>query len=143
MEKNNILPFFFKIKQFVYYYLIKMENIIKIILLFFIIGIFFQYTRKSFKMNFLNNFPYFIKIHYINNLLVKDNDDLLLNIEKTKIENILILIEIIPFLKNNLFINLQNDKALFLFFKKVFERENIDDYNIKINRNDNISLYYK
>ena len=94
-----------------------MENKNKIIFIFFIIGILIQYIKKSLKMNYLNNYPYFINIHYINNIHIKDNDDLLLNIEKTKIENILILIEIIPFLKNNLIINLQNNKILSLFLK--------------------------
>ena len=87
-------------------------------------------------MDSLNNYPYFISFHFINNIFIKDNDDLLLDLEKTKIENILILIEIIPFLKKNLFLNLQNKKKLYPFFNKIFNRKNIDDYNIIINKTD-------
>ena len=113
-----------------------MENKNKIILIFFVIVILIQIIKKSFKMDSLNNYPYFISFHFINNIFIKDNDDLLLNLEKTKIENILILIEIIPFLKNNLFINLQKNKILYPFFNKIFNRKNNDDYNIIVNKTD-------
>ena len=113
-----------------------MENKNKIILIFFVIVILIQIIKKSFKMDSLNNYPYFISFHFINNIFIKDNDDLLLDLEKTKIENILILIEIIPFLKKNLFLNLQNKKKLYPFFNKIFNRKNIDDYNIIINKTD-------
>lgn len=69
----------------------------------------------------LNNYPNFIKCNFCKNIIKVNKNDLLLINKKTKIENILILIQIIPFLRNNLFLNLHDNKSLFKILKNIFQ----------------------
>ena len=130
------MNYFFDENQFQYKTDIKL---IKIFFLLFIIFVFFVNFKYNLKDNILNNYPYFIKCNFCKNINVLDNNDLLLINKNTKIENILILIQIIPFLKNNLFLNLQNNKNLFIFLKNIFFEKIVGKFKIKINKND---IYY-
>ena len=65
------------------------------------------------------------------------NINLLINIKKTKIENLLLLIGIFPFLKNNSKILYKiNNKEIYFLFKKIFINKIIKNRFIKINEND-------
>ena len=65
------------------------------------------------------------------------NINLFINIKLTKIENIFLLIGIIPFLKNNSIITYKiNNKDINKLFKIIFKEKKIKDKIIKLNEND-------
>ena len=97
-------------------------------------------------MNFI------INDNFYNNILeINININLLINIKISHLENIFLLLSIIPFLKNNstLFYKI-NDKEIYNFFKKILNKK-IKNKIIKLNYNDLIFfntkikelLYYK
>ena len=76
------------------------------------------------------------KNFYDNIIEINKNNEILINIKKTKIENIFLLIGIMPFLKNKSLINYQiNNKAIFKLFKIIFINK-IFKKTIKISEND-------
>lgn len=113
--------------------------LIKIIIQLFIIFFSFLSIKYSLKRNTLNNYPNFIKCNFCKNIIKVNKNDLLLINKKTKIENILILIQIIPFLRNNLFLNLHDNKSLFRILKNIFSVNIIGNYEIRIKKTD---IYY-
>jgi hypothetical protein len=124
----------------------KIKNIfIKVFLLFFIIVIIID--EDCHKKNFNNLEDYFsqsiCKILYFtinydcslklftNNDFYEDiieinsNIDLLINIKITKLENIFLLLGIIPFIKNNSTLSYKiNNKEIYNFFKEIFKNKN-------------------
>lgn len=67
----------------------------------------------------------------------KKNINILLNIKKTKIENIFLLLAIMPILKNNSTILYKiNNKDIFNLFKKIFINKKIKNKIVKICEND-------
>ena len=81
--------------------------------------------------NFFTNANFYIDILEINN-----NVNLLMNINKSRLENIILFLSIIPFLKNNSTISYKiNDKGLYKFFKKIFNKK-IKNRIIKLDYND-------
>jgi hypothetical protein len=69
--------------------------------------------------NFFTNANFYIDILEINN-----NVNLLININKSRLENIILFLSIIPFLKNNSTISYKiNDKGLYKFFKKILNKK--------------------
>lgn len=67
----------------------------------------------------------------------KKNINILLSIKKTKIENIFLLLAIMPILKNNSTILYKiNNKDIFNLFKKIFINKKIKNKIIKIYEND-------
>ena len=70
-------------------------------------------------------------------LEINRNINLLINVKKSKLENILLLLGIIPFLKNNSTLSYKiNNKEINLFFKKTFKNKRIKDKLIKFDYND-------
>ena len=54
---------------------------------------------------------------------INSNINLLMNFRKSKLENILLLLSIIPFLKNNSTLSYKiNDKEIFKIFKKILKK---------------------
>ena len=114
----------------------------KNLLKFIIIVLLFLFLIFDFEDNALNN-----RINNITNDILKDfniiseNDkDSLLKIKASKIENIILLVEIMPFLKKDLLIYLNNNKDLFKLFKKIFyEKEIFNNNTLRITRKD---IYY-
>ena len=81
--------------------------------------------------NFFTNSNFYIDILEINN-----NVNLLMNINKSRLENIILFLSIIPFLKNNSTISYKiNDKVLYKFFKKILNKK-IKNRIIKLDYND-------
>jgi hypothetical protein len=81
--------------------------------------------------NFFTNANFYIDILEINN-----NVNLLMNINKSRLENIILFLSIIPFLKNNSTISYKiNDKGLYKLFKKILNRK-IKNRIIKLDYND-------
>ena len=70
---------------------------------------------------------YDIYIHKI------EKKNLLLKIKKTKIENVLMLVKIIPFLKDKISIIIKISKNLYPFFKKTFKNQKFKNNIIKFN----------
>ena len=70
-------------------------------------------------------------------LEINNNIDLLMNIKITKLENILLLLGIIPFLKKNstLFYKI-NNKEIYNYIKKIFKNKKIKHKIIKLDYND-------
>jgi len=101
----------------------------------FIIGI--KYTIKS-NINLINyNFINPILYKYFKgniNILKKKNLDFLFNEKKSKIENIMNLIEYLPLLKNSIIINKNKNKNIYEFFKSVFINKKIKNNIIKIDK---------
>lgn len=114
------------------------KNLLKFIIIFLL----FLFLIFDFEDNVLNN-----RINNITNDILKDfniiseNDkDSLLKIRASKIENIILLVEIMPFLKKDLLIYLNNNKDLFKLFKKIFyEKEIFNNNTLRITRKD---IYY-
>ena len=110
-NKNKTLKYYFS------YYICK----------FFIFKENFNCTNQIFKnKNFYDNIKEKNKsINYI------------INIKKTKIENILILVGIVPFLKNKSYILYKiNNKEMYNIFKKIFIDKKIKNRFIKLNEYD-------
>jgi hypothetical protein len=82
-------------------------------------------------VNFFNNDNLFLDVLEIN-----CNINLILNLRKSKLENIFLLLSIIPFLKNNSTLSYKiNDKGIYKFFKKIFKKR-IKYKIIKLDYND-------
>ena len=94
----------------------------------------------------------FNNIHLYDDIIeINHNIDLILNIKKTTIENIFLLIGIFPFLKNNSTITFKiKDKKIYKLFKSIRKNKKLKR-NIKINKYDfhlfneqfNELIYYK
>ena len=95
---------------------------------------------------------FFKNTNFYNDILeINNNINLLINIKKPKLENILILLGIIPFLKNNSTLSYAiKHREIYNIFKKIFNK-NIQNRIIKLDYNDLLSfnkkieklLYYK
>lgn len=102
---------------------------------------YFKYNICKFLL-FKNNFNCLRQIYKNKNFYeyIEQNDkniNLKINLKTTKIENILILIGIIPFLKNNSKILYKiNSKEIYCLFRKIFINKKIKNRIIKINEND-------
>lgn len=109
-----------------------------------------QLNYFAINYNCSNNF--FINNNFYNNiLLIKNNVNLLINIKTPKLENILFLFGIFPFLKDNSTLSyIINNKSTYKLLKKIFNKK-IQYKTIKLDYNDlhpfnkNIEklLYYK
>ena len=90
-----------------------------------------------FRMNYnCSNNIFMDKNFYENILGINQKINLFINIKKTKIENIFLLIGIVPFLKNNSSIIYKiNKKEIFKLFKNIFKKIKIKNKIIKINEN--------
>ncbi len=74
------------------------------------------------------------------NIIWENDKDSLLKIKASKIENIILLVEIMPFLKKDLLIYLNNNKDLYKLFNKIFyEKEIFNNNTLRITRKD---IYY-
>ena len=81
--------------------------------------------------NFFENDNLYLDIFEINS-----NVNLLINFKKSKLENILLLLSIIPFLKNNSTLSYKiNDKDIYKFLKKILKKK-IKYKIIKLDYND-------
>ena len=68
---------------------------------------------------------------------INSNIDLLINFKISKLENIFLLLGIIPFLKNNSTLSYKiNNKEIYNFFKEVFKNKKINHKIIKFEYND-------
>jgi hypothetical protein len=73
---------------------------------------------------------------YFDILEINSNVNLLININRSRLENIILFLSIIPFLKNNSTLSYKiNDKGLFNFFKKISNKK-IKNKIIKLDYND-------
>lgn len=91
----------------------------------------------EFKIKKINFISFYFADDNLNNLnLINSNKNLLLNFNKTKIENIFILIALMPFLKSTLKIKKTKKRSeLFELIKYIFNRTEKNNY-IRINPND-------
>ena len=105
-----------------------------------------------FNLNYKCSVSFFTNTNFYNDILdINNNINLLINIKKPKLENILVLLGIIPFLKNNSTLSYKiNNKGIYKIFKTIIKKE--IKYNIiKLDFNDFLSfnkkikklLYYK
>jgi hypothetical protein len=70
-------------------------------------------------------------------LEINNNIELLMNIKISKLENIVLLIGIIPFLKNNSTLSYKiNSKEIYNYVKKIFKNKKIKHKIIKLDYND-------
>ncbi len=126
MKKNNSFQ-----QKKKYYKLIY----IKIFLNIF----FFILTKDKNNINLLNDkfINPFIYKNFMNNIniLKKKNVDLIFNDKKSKIENIMKLIGILPFLQNNLIIFKKRNKIIYELFKSFINNRQINNNIIKIDKN--------
>ena len=133
------------------------DNIcIKNILFFFIIKFILdqQYIKKEvnnlgyyfsqsacqflfYSINYKCSMNFFTNDNIYNDILeINSNVNLLMNIKQSKIENIILLIGIIPFLKNNSTLSYKiNNKGIYNFFNKILNKK-IKHKVIKFNYND-------
>ncbi len=106
-----------------------------------------------FSLNYNCSFNFYTNPNFYNDILeINSNINLLINIKKkTKLENILVLLGIIPFLKNNSTLSFKiNNKGIYKIFKKILKNK-IKNKIIKLDYNDLLSfnkkivklLYYK
>ena len=103
------------------------NNCIKIIFIIF----FFLIKVKIKKVNITS--PYFINYNSNNLNSINNNINLLLNFNKTKIENIFILIVLMPFLKTTLKIKKTKKRIEFFELIKYIFNKTENNYYIKIN----------
>ena len=74
------------------------------------------------------------------NIISENDKDYLLKIKSSKIENIILLVEIMPFLKKDLLIYPNKNKDLFKFFNRIFyEKEIFNNNTLRITPKD---IYY-
>ena len=93
---------------------------------------FFYFTINYNCTSKFNNKDFYEDVLEINN-----NIDLLMNIKISKLENIILLLGIIPFLKKNSTLSYKiNNKEIFNFIKKIFKNKKIKHRIIKLNYND-------
>jgi hypothetical protein len=134
------------------------ENMfIKFFLFFFIINLIIKDNYQKKEANQLENYYiqsicklFYFTINYdcslklftstsFYNEIVEINRDinLLINIKKSKLENIFLLLCIIPFLKNNSTLSYKiKNKEIDIFFKKTFKNKRIKHKTIKFDYND-------
>lgn len=102
-----------------------------------------EYFRQSICKFFYFSINYNCLLKFYNNdfyedvLEINNNIDLLMNIKISKMENIVLLLGIIPFLKKNstLFYKI-NNKEIFYYIKKIFKNKKIKHKIIKFDYND-------
>ena len=135
-EKNK----FIKIKLFIFCFFWILEILIKKIednntLEDYFTQILCKYFYFKRNYNCYNNF--FTNIHIYDDIIeINQNIDLIVNIKKTTIEHIFLLIGIFPFLKNNSTITFKiKDKKIYKLFKSIRKNKKLKR-NIKINKND-------
>lgn len=89
----------------------------------------------NFKIDYNCSNNIFIDNNFYENILeINQKINLFVNIKKTRIENILLLIGIIPFLKNNSSIIYKiNKKEIFKLFKNIFKYNIINNKFVKLN----------
>ena len=88
-------------------------------------------------INYKCTMNFFTNDNIYNDILeINSNVNLLMNIKKSKIENIILLLGIIPFLKNNSTLSYKiNNKGIYKFFNKILNKK-IKHKVIKFNYND-------
>ena len=145
----------------------KIKNkIIKFFLLFLIVIIIIKVFDEDYHKKDVNNLEYYFSqsickffyftINYncsskfFNNdfyedvLEINSNIDLLMNIKFSKLENIVLLLGIIPFLKNNSTLSYKiNSKEIYNYIKKTLKTKKIKHKSIKIDYNDFITFNEK
>ena len=91
-----------------------------------------------FRINYNCSKNIFIDNNFFDNTVeISKKINLYINIKKTKIENIFLLIGIIPFLKNNSTITYKiNKKEIYKLFKNIFINKKIKNKIIKLNEYD-------
>ena len=105
----------------------NVKNLLKFIIIF--LQLFLIYNYEDYVLNNrINN----ISNDILNNSnIISENDkDYLLKIKSSKIENIILLVEIMPFLKKDLLIYPNKNKDLFKFFNRIFYEKEIFNNNI-------------
>lgn len=98
----------------------------------------------SFSLNYNCSMNFLMNDNFYNEIVeIENNVSLLIDIKGTKLENILLLLGIIPFLKNNstLFYKI-NNKEINKLFKKILNKK-IKDKIIKLDYHDLLSLNNK
>ena len=116
------------------------------------------YFRQSlcqllfFSINYKCTFNFYTNDNFYNDILqINSNINLLMNIKNSKLENLFLLLSIIPFLKNNSTLSyVIKHREIYNIFKKIFNK-NIQNRIIKLDYNDLLSfnkkmkklLYYK
>ena len=90
-----------------------------------------------FALNYNCSTNFYTNSNFYNDILeINSNINLLINIKKPKLENILLLFSIIPFLKNNSTLSYKiNNKGIYKFFKKILNKK-INYKEVKLNYND-------
>ena len=90
-----------------------------------------------FTINYKCNINCFTNDNFYNDILeINSNANLLINIKKSNFENILLLLGIIPFLKNNTTLSYKiNSKGIYNIFKKILIKK-IKNKIIKLDYND-------
>ena len=138
MGKNYLTSFIYiKIILFFLILIVEKESHQKVV------NEFEDYFRQSicqfffFPVNYNCSINYIMNDHFYDDILeINSNITLLINIKKSHLENILLLLSIIPFLKNNstLFYKI-SDKEIYNFFKKILNKGTKNKI-IKLNYND-------
>jgi len=105
-----------------------------------------------FSINYKCSFNFHTNDNFYNDIIdINSNVNLLMNIKISKLENLFLLLTIIPFLKNNSTLSYKiKDKIIYKSFKKIFNKKikkkiiNLDynDFN-SFNKNMKKLLYYK
>ena len=88
------------------------------------------YFRQSlcqllfFSINYKCTFNFYTNDNFYNDILqINSNINLLMNIKNSKLENLFLLLSIIPFLKNNSTLSYTiKDKEIYKIFKKIFNK---------------------
>ena len=90
-----------------------------------------------FTINYKCSMNFFLNDNIYNDILeINSNVKILINIKQSKLENILLLLGIIPFLKNNSTLSYKiNNKGIYIYFKKILNKR-IKYKIIKIDYND-------
>jgi len=100
---------------------------------------FFYFTINYNCSSKISNNDFYEDILEINNKI-----DLLMNIKISKLENIVLLLGIIPFLKNNSTLSYKiNNKEVYYYIKKFFKNKKIKNKIIKFDYNDFITFNEK
>ncbi|KWW27414.1 MAG: hypothetical protein F083_3008 [bacterium F083] len=90
-----------------------------------------------FAINYKCSINFFLNNNIYNDILeINSNVNLLINIKKSKLENIILLLGIIPFLKKNSTLSYKiNNKGIYIFFKNILN-EKMKNKIIKFGYND-------
>ena len=116
----------------------NVKNLLKFIIIFLQLFLIYNYYEDYVLNNNIKNISNDI-LNYSN--IISENDkDYLLKIKSSKIENIILLVEIMPFLKKDLLIYPNKNKDLFKFFNRIFyEKEIFNNNTLRITPKD---IYY-